>query len=288
VVVEIKALACERPADLGLPFDRLSISEIARVAVARDIVEAISVTTIWRWLSEDALKPWTYRSWIFPRDPDFERKAGFVLDLYRGRWQGEALRPDEHVICADEKTSIQARARIHPGTLPGPGRAGRVEHEYERRGALAYFAAWDVHRAQVFGRCEPRTGIVPFGRLVDQVMSQEPYASARRVFWVVDNGSSHGRARTEARLRERWPQIRVIHTPVHASWLNQVELYFSVVQRKVLDPNDFASLEALAATLLAFGDRYSAVATPFEWRFTRLDLHRVLAGLKPTALAQAA
>jgi hypothetical protein len=286
VVVEIKALACERPVDLGLPLARLSSAEIARVAIARDIVEAISVTTVWRWLSEDALRPWTYRSWIFPRDPDFERKAGLVLDLYRGRWQGEPLRPDEHVVCADEKTSIQARARIHAGCPPAPGRAGRVEHEYQRRGALAYFAAWDVHRAQVFGRCEARTGIAPFGRLVEQVMSEEPYASARRVFWVVDNGSSHRGPRTEARLRERWPSIRVVHTPIHASWLNQVELYFSVIQRKVLDPNDIASLAELEARLHAFGDRYSAIAKPFEWRFTRLDLHRVLAALTP--LAQAA
>ncbi len=288
MVVEIKALACARPTDLGLPLSRLSVAQIARVAVARDIVAAISTTTVWRWLREDALKPWTYRSWIFPRDPDFERKAGRILDLYAGRWQGEPLRPDEHVVCADEKTSIQARARIHPGSPPGPGRAGRVEHEYERRGALAYFAAWDVHRAQVFGRCEATTGIVPFGRLVSQVMRQEPYASARRVFWVVDNGSSHRGARCEARLRARWPSITVVHTPVHASWLDQVEIYFSIVQRTVLDPNDFASLAELEARLLAFGEHYSAVATPFEWRFTRLDLHRVLAGLRPTAEAQAA
>ena len=135
--MEIKALACERPADLGLPLARLSVAEIARVAVARDIVEAISTTTVWRWLREDALKPWTYRTWIFPRDPDFERKAGLILDLYGGRFEGEALRPDEHVVCADEKTSIQARARIHPGSPPAPGLAGRVEHEYERR---AHFA----------------------------------------------------------------------------------------------------------------------------------------------------
>ena len=288
MVVEIKALACERPTELGLPLARLSVAEIARVAVARDIVEAISTTTVWRWLSEDALQPWTYRTWIFPRDPDFERKAGRILDLYAGRWQGAPLRPDEHVVCADEKTSIQARARIHPGTPPAPGRAGRVEHEYERRGALVYFAAWDVHRARVFGRCEPKTGIVPFGRLVDQVMTQEPYASARRVFWVVDNGSSHQGARCEARLRERWPQITLVHTPVHASWLDQTEIYFSIVQRKVLDPNDFASLAELEARLLAFGEHYNAVATPFEWRFTRLDLHRVLAGLQPRALPQAA
>lgn len=285
MVVEIKVLACERPRDAGLPLARLSIADIAREAVRREIVTSISLTSVWRWLREDALRPWTYRSWLFPRDPDFERKAGVILDLYRGRFEGTPLQPDEHVICADEKTAIGARARIHPGRPPRPGRAARVEHEYVRGGTLAYFAAWDVHRARVFDRAEPRTGIEPFERLVAEVMRAEPYASARRVFWVVDNGSSHRGERTEARLRERWPQIRVVHTPVHASWLNQVELYFSVVQRKVLDPTDFASLDELAATLLAFGRRYSAIATPFEWRFTRLDLHRVLAALTPQTRA---
>lgn len=208
-----------------------------------------------------------------------------MLDLYRGRWQGESLRLDEHVVCADEKTSIQARARIHPGQPPAPGRAGRVEHEYKRKGALAYLAGWDAHRAQVFGRCEPTTGIAPFGRLVDQVVSSEPYASAQRVFWVVDNGSSHRGPGTEARLRERWPQIRVVHTPIHASWLNQVELYFSAVQRKVLEPNQWRSLAEIEAALHAVADHHSAIATPFEWRFTRLDLHRVLAALTPVAQA---
>ncbi len=110
-------------------------------------------------------------------------------------------------------------------------------------------------------------------------MAREPYASARRVFWIVDNGSSHRGPGTEARLRVRWPAIRVVHTPIHASWLNQVELYFSVVQRKVLDPNQWSSSTDLEAVLLAFGERYSAIATPFEWRFTRADLRRVLAAL---------
>jgi hypothetical protein len=279
VVIEIKALACARPAELDLPLARLSSAEIARVAVARDIVEAISTTTVRRWLAEDALKPWRYRSWIFPRDPDFEARAGPILDLYAGRFETRPLRGDEHVVCADEKTSIQARARIHPGSPPAAGRAARVEHEYKRAGSLAYLAAWDVRRAQVFGRCERTTGIEPFGRLVEQVMAQEPYASARRVFWVVDNGSSHRGPGTEVRLRERWPAIRVVHTPIHASWLNQVELYFSVVQRKVLDPNQWSSATDLEAALLAFGERYSAIARPFEWRFTRGDLRRVLAAL---------
>jgi len=116
-----------------------------------------------------------------------------------------------------------------------------VEHEYERKGALAYLAAWDVHRARLFGRCEAKNGIEPFGRLVDEVMSVEPYASADRVFWVVDNSSSHRGQRSVKRLQGAWPNLRLIHLPTHASWLNQIEIYFSIVQRNVLTPNDFAN-----------------------------------------------
>jgi len=121
--------------------------------------------------------------WIFPCDPQFGLKAGRILDLYEGRWQGIPLGPREYVLCADEKTSIQARRRRHPSQPPAPGRSQRVEHEYTRAGAWAYIAAWDVHRARVFGRCEVTTGIVPFDRLVAHVMRQEPYRSARRVWW---------------------------------------------------------------------------------------------------------
>ena len=152
----------------------------------------------------------------------------------------------------------------------------RVEHEYERRGALAYLAAWDVHRARLFGRCEPTTGIDPFGRLVAQVMTVEPYRSAKRVFWVVDNGSSHRGQASVDRLEGQWPNLRLIHLPVHASWLNQIEIYFSVVQRKVVSPNDFTDLAELQARLLAFQHRYEQTAVPFDWHFTRSDLDRLL------------
>lgn len=189
VVVHIKALACELPSRLGLPLSRLHVPDIRTEAIARGLVASISETTIWRWLSEDAIKPWQHRSWIFPRDPDFERKAGVVLDLYHRTFDGKALRPTEYVLSADEKTSLQARCRCHPTLPPAEARAIRVEHEYARGGALQYFAAWDCHRAKLFGRCEPTTGIEPFGRLVEQVMTAEPYARARRVFWVVDNGA---------------------------------------------------------------------------------------------------
>ena len=108
-------------------------------------------------------------------------------------------------------------------------------------------------------------------------MTSEPYASAKRVFWVVDNGSSHaGRASIE-RLEGAYENLRLIHLPVHASWLNQVELFFSIVQRKALTPNHFASLDELGERLLAFGEYYRQIARPFEWTFTRHDLERVLA-----------
>jgi transposase len=113
-------------------------------------------------------------------------------------------------------------------------------------------------------------------------MAQEPYRSARRVFWITDNGSAHRGARGDARLQARWPQLIPVHTPRHASWLNQIEIYFSIVQRKVLTPNDFASLAALEHYLLAFQARYQATATPFRWTFTRADLQRLLARLADT------
>jgi hypothetical protein len=274
--VAVKALACELPSRLGVPLSRLHIPDIASEVVSRGIVAEISGTTIWRWLSEDAIRPWKQRSWIFPRDPNFKEKASRILDLYAGIWKGKALGMQDFVISADEKTSIQARIRCHSTLSAGTGRTKRVEFEYERGGALQYLAAWDVHRAKVFGRCEESTGIEPFGRLVEQVMENEPYASARRVFWVVDNGSSHRGKKSVERLRDRWPNLVLVHVPVHASWLNQVEIYFSVIQRKVLTPNDFKSLSEVEERLLRFERRYEQTAIPFEWKFTRYDLAKLM------------
>lgn len=276
VVVDVKALACALPKERGLPFSRLSHADIAAEAVSRGIVGSISDMTVWRWLSADAIRPWCHRSWIFPRDPNFAAKAAPVLDLYHGVWAGEPLGPNDYVISSDEKTSIQARKRIAPGTPPAAGCRRKVEAEYERMGALAYLAAWDVHRAKVFGICTPTTGIDPFHKLVDLVMSQEPYRSARRVFWVTDNGSSHRGKSSSRRLKKWYPNAIQVHTPVHASWLNQIEIYFSVVQRKALTPNELNNLAEVEDHLMAFQSYYETVATPFEWKFTKDDLHRLL------------
>ena len=276
IIVAVKALACQLPKQLGLPFSRFTHDEIARQAEKHGIVASISGKTIWRWLSKDAIRPWCYRSWIWPRDPDFEPKAARILDLYQGILEGKPLNDHDFIISSDEKTSIQARRRLMPVTAPTAGYCGRVEHEYERMGALAYMAAWDVRQAKIFGLCRHSTGINSFHDLVDLVMSQEPYRSARRVFWVTDNGSSHRGQTSVERLKSWYPNAIQVHTPIHASWLNQVEIYFSVFQRKVLTPNDFESLEELESRILSFQTEYETIAKPFEWKFTREDLKNLL------------
>jgi transposase len=273
---EVKALACQLPAETDTPLARWSYSELAYEAGLRGIVETISASTVRRWLSADAIKPWQYRSWISIRDPHFRVKASRVLDLYQGIWEGQRIGADEYVICSDEKPSIQARCRCHPTLPPGKSRAMRVEHEYDRGGALTYLAAYDVHRAVLHGRCAPSSGITPFMALVEQVMSQEPYKSAKRVFWIVDNGSSHRGVKAAKRLSDRFPNTVMVHTPVHASWLNQAEVVFSVVQRKVLSPNDFVDLAQVEDRLAAFEDRYNSTARPFKWKFTTTDLDDLL------------
>jgi hypothetical protein len=280
IIVQVKALACELPAIHQVPLSRWSVADLGREVRGSGFAATISDSTIWRWLHEDAIRPWRYRSWIFPRDPQFAEKAGRILDLYERVWDGHALRDDEFVLSADEKTSIQARRRRHATYPVQSGSSMKVEHEYTRCGAGAYIAALDVHRAKLFGRCERRSGIASFDRLVDDVMCQPPYATARRVFWIVDNGSSHRGPRSVERLHSRYANLVLVHAPVHASWLNQIEIYFSILQRKALVPNDFKSLETLKERILGFQLYYEQIAKPFEWKFTRNDLNILLNKIK--------
>lgn len=276
VVAGIKAMACERPEQRGVPLSRWSSSDLAVQATTEGLVGSISSSTVRRWLHAAAIKPWQFRSWIFPRDPQFAAKAARVLDLYGRVFDGVELGPDDYVISADEKSQLQALRRCHPDTGPRPGRRRRVEFEYERGGTLAYMAAYDVHVGRLFGSVADRTGIVPFMALADRVMGIEPYRSARRVYWIVDNGSSHNGRRSIDRMTGAWPNATLVHLPVHASWLNQIEIVFSVIQRKVIKPADFADLAELGNRLVRFEDRYNATATPFKWRFTTADLARLL------------
>jgi DDE superfamily endonuclease len=271
----VAALACERVAQTQTPLSRQSLGDLTGAARA-ELGRPISRTTVKRILDEDAIKPWQYEHWIFPRAADFFTKAAVVLDLYAGYWQGERLDPFDRILSADEKTSIQARIRCHTTLGPAPGRRRRVEAEYERGGALQYLAAWDVQEGLVMGRCEAKTGIEPFGRLAQQVMGRPEYGGAERVFWVVDNGSSHRGQASVKRMEKAYANAILVHTPVHASWLNQVEVYFSLLQRKVLTPNDSADLQELALRIRLYEELTNKEPKPFDWRFTKYDLFALL------------
>lgn len=269
------ALACQLPAQTGVPLSRWTGPELAAELTAQGLVSApVSASSVRRILAEHPVKPWRYQSWLFPRDPDFAAKAQVVLDLYQGFYQGQPLGPGDRILSFDAKPSIQARSRA---TVPAaPGKPVRVEHEYVRRGALTLLAGLDVHTGQVYASTPQTTGIAPFMDLAAQVMARPQYKHAPRVFVIVDNGSDHRGKAAAARLRAAHPNTVMTRTPVHASWLNQVEIFFSVIQRKAISPNDFATLHQLSATLHAFISRYNKTARPFNWKYTAADLNDLL------------
>ena len=271
----VVALACQLPAQTGVPLSRWTGPELAAELTAQGLASApVTASSVRRILAENPVKPWRHQSWLFPRDPDFAAKAQVILDLYQGFYQGEPLGPGDRILSFDAKPSIQARSRA---TVPAaPGKPVRVEHEYVRRGALTLLAGLDVHTGQVYASTPQTTGIAPFTDLAGQVMARPEYKDAPRVFVIVDNGSDHRGKAAAARLRAAHPNAVMIHTPVHASWLNQVEIFFSVIQRKAISPNDFATLEQLSATLRAFISRYNKTARPFNWKYTAADLKDLL------------
>jgi DDE superfamily endonuclease len=277
----IHAMACETIAETKEPLSRQSLADLVRRS-RETVGKTIGRSTVWRMLHETAIKPWQYEHWLFPKDPRFAEKAGPILDLYAGLWEGQPLGPKDYVLSMDEKTSIQARGRTHEEMPPEPSQARRIEAEYERNGALQYLAA------MVMGRCEKKTGIKPFGLLVDQVLEQEPYETATRLFFIVDNGSSHRGKASVDRMRGRDKRIFLVHTPIHASWLNQVEIYFSIIQRKVLTPNDFVTLEAVRVRLALYEELSNRTPRPFAWKFTRQDMLAWLKRASPHFLAASA
>jgi transposase len=272
----VVALACQLPAATGVPLSRWTGPELLAELTRAGTAEDLSVSSVLRILAEHPVKPWQYQSWIAPRDPDFAARAAVILDLYQGFYQGKRLQPGDRILSVDAKPSIQARGRCRPTAPAARGRPVRVEHEYVRHGALALLAALDVHTGKVFAATPDTTGIVPFTELIGQVMKRPGYKDAPRVFVIVDNGSDHRGQAAAARLRAAHPNAVMIHTPVHASWLNQVEIVFSVIQKKVLTPGDFPGLGTLSYTLLAFVNRYNRTAQPFNWKFTADDLTALL------------
>lgn len=276
---QVIAIVCETLHDRELPLSRFSIADLHRVVVKEEGLADLSHGSLARILDQNVLKPWRYSYWLFPRDPDFVSKACVILDLYAGFWEGQRLGPDEYVLTADEKT-IQVLVRCHPGLPAIPGYEQRVEFEYERLGTVAYHAAWDVFRGRIFGRVAPNTCIATFNQLVDLVMTQGPYQSSGRTFWIVDGGCAHHPNTFPARLQGMYPNAVAVSLPTHSSWLSQIEIYFSIVQRKVLTPMDVANGETLTNRLLDFQDYYQETAKPFNWKFTAADLKKRLDALK--------
>lgn len=275
----VVAVVCETLYKHELPLSRFSTTDLLKIVVQEEGLAGLSHASLGRILAQDALKPWRYRYWLFPRDPDFVKKACVVLDLYAGFWQGQRLGDDEYVISADEKT-IQVLMRCHDGLPPTPGHTRLVEFEYKRLGTVAYHAAWDVFHGKLFGRVAPNTCILTFNQLVDLVMTREPYTSAPRVFWIVDGGPAHHPHTFPARLQAMYSNAVAVSLPTHSSWLNQIEIMFSIVQRKVLTPMDVSDQDTLTKRLMDFQDYYQAAARPFNWKFTSDDLKERLDLLK--------
>ena len=275
---QVIVIVCETLHEHNLPLSRFSITDLQGIVVKEENLAPLSHATLGRILKQNVLKPWRYRHWLFPRDPDFVVKACVVLDLYAGFWEGQALDLNEYVLSADEK-SIQILARCHPTLIASPGHQQRLEFEYKRLGTVAYHAAWDVFRAQIFGQVVPNTCIDTFNQLVDTVMTQAPYQSSARTFWIVDGGCAHHRNTFPARLQGMYSNAVAVSLPVHSSWLNQIELYFSIVQRKVLTPMDVANEATLTSRVLDFQDYYLQTAKPFSWKFTTADLKKRLEAL---------
>lgn len=263
-----------------LPFSRFSTVDVAKVAINEGLVDSISPSTVWRWLDEDAIRPWYQQTWVFIRDKQFLQKASVVLDLYQGFFEQQPLTEADFLISADEKR-IQALL-IREREAPKPSQMARYDYEYERKGVLTYLAALDVNHGNVIGRTSESNGIEPFMKLVSDVMTEPPYCDAKRVFWLVDNGCAHHPSTFPERLSAYYPNAIAVHLPKHASWLNQIEIYFAILSRKFLHPNNFDSLEELAWKLLSFEAIYSENATPFNWRFTKDDLRERLQKIDKT------
>jgi DDE superfamily endonuclease len=271
----VKALACERPTDVKRrPLSRLSVFDVCQRAW--DLGLTLSYSTVWRRLAEDALRPWLQEQWLFPQDPRFLERATPVLELYHRRWEGQPLGPKDVVLCGDEMTNLQALSRLHRGLPPAPGRRGRYEFEYERHGTLCYLAFLEVFTGRIYGETTQQTGIAPFELTLRHCLAQPRLSDAERIFLILDNGCAHHPNTSPARIQAQFPQVTVVHLPTHASWLNQIEIYFSILRRKALTPANFDSVAALQERILGFQCRYNERAEPFTWNYTRQQLAQYL------------
>jgi len=254
-------MACERPDDLGVSLSQWDSVELARKLVADGVVVGISPQTVQRILAAHQLKPWRQHYWLspkVPRDATFAVQVAHIVDLYT-----RPLAAWEVVLCADEKTSIQPRQRLSP-TLPAqPGQPVRVEQEYKRKGALNLFAAFDTRSGKVYATTAERKRQVEFIAFLEYVDRQVP-AEITTIHMVLDNLIMHKGKKVRAWLTEH-PRFVFHHPPVHCSWMNQVEQWFGILQRKRLGIPDFADKTVLAERLMAYVAYWNQYAHPFNW-----------------------
>src|SRR5215210_339931 len=236
---QVVALACSAPRQYGKPWQRWSGEKLAQVAVEQHLVTAIAPSPIRRWLRADKIKPWRYHSWQHPTDPQFVEKAGPVLDLYA---QAPALQAQgELTVCADEKTSIQARQRVTPTKAAAPGEVMQVAARYKRMGARQLFCALVVASGLTFTQTRTSKKLVDFKAFLRAFFQRALWVGIKVVPLILDNGPTHAPKQlgTWRASLELSFEVRLYWVPKYASWLAQVELIFSKGQRDVLTPNDF-------------------------------------------------
>jgi transposase len=260
--MHVVRLACERPDPLGRSLSQWDCTELARQLIAEGIVEDISAATVRRILTAHQLKPWRHHLWLYPdrpRDSAYYATISALIDLYT-----RPLHDDEMVLSVDEKTSLQPRPRLSPTRPAQPGNLpNRYEHEYKRSGALNLFAAFDTRSGTVYGQCHPRKRQRECIAFLEQ-LDREIAADITTIHLVCDNVSTH-HGREVCKWLVKHPRFVVHFTPVHCSWMNQVEQWFSILQRKRLRIVDFASKEDLQAKLMQFIVEWNEHAHPFNW-----------------------
>jgi transposase len=282
VRAQATALACSLPTKHGRALGRWSLAEIAHHLVTLQRVTGIAASTIGRWFASEKLKPWRYHSWQHILDPQaFLQRARPVLALYAQA--KDLLLQGIWVVCVDEKTSMQARKRLQ---APSPAQAGRpvqVASRYARQGAVHLFAGLSVADGAKYGQARLKKCFADFQAFLLAVII--PAALARgmhTVKLILDNGTTHAPKQLEAWLQaqvelHQWPlQIDVLWLPKNASWLNQVEIWFSVLQRKLLQPNHFEHLRALVEAIDRFIRCENRAAKPIQWSYTVEKLEQKL------------
>jgi hypothetical protein len=272
VALHLIKLACELPDAAGRSLSLWTCAELARALIRDGIVTTISPQSVQRILYSKRLKPWRVHYWLSPktpRDEEFRARIANICDLYT-----RPLMPHERVLCLDEMMSLQPRTRS-VATRPAQPQLKPVqlEHEYTRKGALNLLAAFDTRSGEAIGIHRPRKRQAEFLELLEEIdRATDP--AITQINLVCDNVSTHHGKLVRAWL-EKHPRFRMHFTPVHCSWVNQVEQWFSILRRKRLAAPNFTDLAELESKLLSFITEWNEIAHPFDW--TKTSFEKILA-----------